>query len=928
MNNSPDNINKLENLAHFLVLQRFPAEVPTEAGIKECLAQARILTPVTDEECDKVLKLLYAHLQVTMEIGVAVVDESTYKPWLNERKQDITFYYWDRYRKYLERSKNWNGVVIETLGRVSDEILDLLGNPANETSWQRCGLIMGDVQSGKTANYATLCNKAMDAGYRVLIILAGTQENLRRQTQERLDLELVGLDSQLILDRVGRKLPVGVGRIDGNHFVATFTSKNNDFDQKLLNNLNMRITTCLEPVVFVIKKQKHRLTYLEKWLRIYNAGPDGKIDSPMLLIDDEADNASVNTKDDDDPTTINECIRKLLILFKRASYVGVTATPYANIFINPDNEKEMLGNDLFPRDFIYSLAPPTNYIGNTAIFGDESSHEYVVQDIGDDAEHTIPIKHGSQFNVEDLPESLYTALNYFVLINVIRDIRGPIHSHRSMLVNISRFTNVQSQTRNIIHAWIERIKSAAINFGSLEPQEAMRNSSIKSLYDTWQAFHLSLLCEKDWRTVQQHWLCYAVNRLTVVEVNQRTSSAILDYDAYKDNGFRVIAVGGNSLTRGLTLEGLCVSYFYRNSQAYDTLLQMGRWFGYRIGYEDLCRVWMTDEARECYSHITKATNELRDEIYSMRYYGMTPREFGLKVRSSPGSTERMVSKLLITARNKMRHATDYIHTVSVSAELLETPKIIIDTDRIIGNFNLAKQFVAYLEATHKKADDSVFHSTHNVWVDVPREKVASFIRSYIADPLYLHFQTDGLADFIAQANHLESWDIALPEGDTKEEYCITNKTVIKRQERSVDISPNKKSIRINGAKLRVGSRPCTRYGLDNSIVEEITQRRKQNKQQVPDKDFLMKPDRKPLLLIHFINIKPHTNLEKPERVEDRTLVVQVMDRLNGKKACVVALSVGFPLATKDNTMYVKYKINLVQQELLLEAATEAQNADD
>jgi hypothetical protein len=927
MDKSPDNINKLENLAHLLILQRFPTEVPTEAGIKECLTQARTLIPASDEECDQVLKLLYAHLRVTMEIGVAVVDESTYKPWLNERKQHINFYYWERYHKYLEISKNWNGVVIETLGRVSDEILDLLGNPVNEEPWQRRGLIMGDVQSGKTANYATLCNKAMDAGYKVIIILAGTQENLRRQTQERLDLELVGLDSQLILDRVGRKLPVGVGHIDGSHFVATFTSKNNDFDQKLLNNLNMRITTCLEPVVFVIKKQKHRLTYLEKWLRIYNAGADGKIDSPMLLIDDEADNASVNTKDDDDPTTINECIRKLLTLFKRASYVGVTATPYANIFINPDNEKEMIGNDLFPRDFIYSLSAPTNYVGNSAIFGVESSHDYVVQDIGDDAEHNIQIKHPSKFIVNELPNSLYTALNYFVLTNVIRDIRGPINSHRSMLVNISRFTNVQSQVLNIIHAWIERTKSAAINFGSLEPREALRNSSIKSLYDTWVAFNCSQYCEIDWRTIQQKWLYNAINRLTAVEVNQKTGSAVLDYDAYKDNGFRVIAVGGNSLTRGLTLEGLCVSYFYRNSQAYDTLLQMGRWFGYRIGYEDICRVWMTDEARECYSHITKATNELRDEIYSMRYYGMTPREFGLKVRSHPDSTERMVGKLLVTARNKMRHAEDYIHTVSVSNVLLETPKILIDNERLLGNYNLAKHFISDLEANQKSASDSIFHSNHKLWVDVPREKIASMIRSYTSDPSYLHFQTDGLADFISGASQLALWDVAIPEGSIEEDYGITSRTVIKLQERAVDISINKKSIRIGGEKLRVGSRPCTRYGLSETEVDEITRSAKQCKRPITDKTFLV-PNRKPLLLIHFISIKLHNSLEKPEKVVEKSLVTQVAERLKEQNACVVALGVGFPLATADSTMYVKYKINLVQQEQLLEAAIEAQDADD
>jgi hypothetical protein len=306
---------------------------------------------------------------------------------------------------------------------------------------------------------------------------------------------------------------------------------------------------------------------------------------------------------------------------------------------------------------------------------------------------------------------------------------------------------------------------------------------------------------------------------------------------------------------------------------------------------------------------------------------MTPREFGLKVRSSPDSTERMVGKLLVTARNKMRNAADYVHTVSVSSELLETPKIPLDSARLLGNYNLARQFVIDIETTQKPADDSVFHSTHKLWVDIPREKVASMIRSYASDPFYLRLQTDGLADFISGANHLALWDVAVPEGDTNEEYWITPTMAIKRQERSVDISANKKNIRISGAKLRVGSRPCTRYGLDKSLVDEITHSSQQNNRQVSDKAFLI-PNRKPLLLLHFLNIMPHANLDKPEKLVDKTTVIQVTERLKEQNACVVALGIGFPLATTDNTMYVKYKINLVQQEQLLEAATEAQSADD
>ena len=123
-------------------------------------------------------------------------------------------------------------------------------------------------------------------------------------------------------------------------------------------------------VVFVIKKNKSILNNLIRWLKSNNADTRGVISKSLLLSDDEADNASVNTNDPEkDPTAINKAIRELLKLFRQSSYLGITATPYANIFINPDNEDEMRGDDLFPRDFIYALSPPTNYIGAEDIFG-------------------------------------------------------------------------------------------------------------------------------------------------------------------------------------------------------------------------------------------------------------------------------------------------------------------------------------------------------------------------------------------------------------------------------------------------------------------------------------------------------------------------------------------------------------------------------
>ena len=294
-----NNIDTIEKIC--MVLLGNNDDIPAEALIREKLDEACKICPVSVSEYEQVLKNLFERLRVSMDTGIVVLDKDTYKPWLITRMADIDFFYWNRYREYLELTKGWNSRVISSLGRVTDEILDLLGNPENDSHWQRRGLVIGDVQSGKTATYTALCNKAMDAGYRVIIILAGTQENLRRQTQERLDKELVGLDSELVLDRLGRKLCIGVGKNNGTRSVATFTSKTNDFDQKLLNNLNLRITTCTEPVVFVIKKQKQRLSYLATWLKTYNAGSDGLINQPILLIDDKADNASVNTREDEDP---------------------------------------------------------------------------------------------------------------------------------------------------------------------------------------------------------------------------------------------------------------------------------------------------------------------------------------------------------------------------------------------------------------------------------------------------------------------------------------------------------------------------------------------------------------------------------------------------------------------------------------------------
>jgi hypothetical protein len=345
-------------------------------------------------------------------------------------------------------------------------------------------------------------------------------------------------------------------------------------------------------VLVVVKKNKRILENLEKWLSDFNANKQGTIDTPLLLIDYEADSASVNTNPlGVDPTQINQRIRALLRLFTRSSYLGFTATPFANIFIDPDTEHEMLGDDLFPRDFIYTLDSPTNYVGPTALFGDQPRFD-LLRTI-EDAYEVFPLRHKSDLHVEVLPETLVDAVFSFLLANAIRDLRGQGPTHRSMLVNVSRFTSVQDQVATLVHETLSAVQQDIRNYSQLPETQALNNSSLARARDVWDREYSDT--EFDWPAVQKSLLNSALP-VTVKAINQRTGAASLDYARHKDSGLRVIAIGGNSLSRGLTLEGLSTSYFFRNSQMYDTLLQMGRWFGYRDGHADLCRLWISVRA--------------------------------------------------------------------------------------------------------------------------------------------------------------------------------------------------------------------------------------------------------------------------------------------------------------------------------------------
>lgn len=888
------NCKTLENT----VLVSLPGDrVPTEEEVFELASRLRTVFPVADDDFEQLIRSLHARLTITMEMGTVLIEQD-HVPWLMARKPAIDPFYWNRYSMLLKKL-SWPPQVVSTLDRITDEILDQIGNPELGNTWKRRGLVVGDVQSGKTATYTALCSKAADAGYKIIILLTGTLENLRRQTQERLDEGFVGRDSSTLLQQksTGYSRKVGVGLIDSSRSAGVFTSRQRDFNREIVNALGFTLNAFTEPVLVVIKKNKRILENLRNWLRSYNADSSGRIDSTLLLIDDEADNASINTRSqDNDPTAINEGIRSILRLFTRTSYVGFTATPFANIFVDPDTEDEMLGHDLFPRDFIYCLEAPSNYTGPSAVFA-EDSRLNMLRPIGD-AGGSFPPRHRSSLIVEDLPESLREAIRTFIISTTIRDLRGEESGHRSMLVNVSQFTLVQDQVAGLIDLELRNIQQDIRNYSQLPPSEALKIESISELRRTWEREYQG--AGFGWPSVQKGLLDGTLP-IVVKAVNQRTGAASLDYKAYSQTGLRVIAVGGNSLSRGLTLEGLCVSYFYRNSQMYDTLLQMGRWFGYRDGYEDLVRLWITDDAAQWYSHISLASEELRDECKKMRVLARTPRDFGLKVRLSPDS-------LIVTARNKMRLSYTIERLVSVSERLIETPRIRSSRDSIRANVLAIKDFLDDLSANSIARDSSLGHS---LWRKVPKALIAKLISSYNSHPSNMRFQGADLADFLDRtpAPGLADWDVAIPNGE--EEVIDFFGVRLQPQKRTVEINTQTRAILVSGAKARVGSRGIEKLGIAPEKVKEIEEEYKASNpgKSIPDSKY-REIRQRPLLLIHLVNA--YLDKENPYDSGGDPLI---------------ALGLSFPKF--DDSGFagrVKYRVNLVEWRSMFES--EADDEED
>jgi hypothetical protein len=759
---------------------------PTKEKIREAVSQALLVyskkEKPEDIEEETLIRDLETSYNVWMPEGTILEDKKDHLPWLPDRRAEINWDFWNRYRDYLKNEKGWAPTTIDRLDQLTDSILERLEEPQRSEEWSRRGMVVGQVQSGKTSNYTGLISKAVDAGYKIIIVLAGSHNSLRSQTQLRIDEGFLGWDSQnnRAFDKGNRFIGAGLIRTSKplRALPVTSSADNGDLSKKIAEQCGAAPGGS-DPILMVVKKNKNVLTNLVRWASNWaDKNVQGRKiikDSPLLVIDDEADNASVNTKEvkldetgipleQQDPTAINKLIRRLLHSFEKTAYVGYTATPFANIFIHPQVKTDEDGDDLFPRHFIVNLPAPSNYIGPVQVFGLDSNS--VVDSLGDledftgleiirtvkDQDEWIPTNHKKDHVPPHLPESLKEAIRVFVLSCAVRFWRGQKTDHNSMLIHVTRYTDVQGWVTKLVldeltslHRQLRYSEGSALD-QVLSKFEYLWNKDFvptsKLIIGTKLQPHVPM---PEWEDVKP--LLYQVAAKIQVKKINGTAKDVLDYWG-SPNGLNIIAIGGDKLSRGLTLEGLSVSYYLRASKMYDTLMQMGRWFGYRPDYLDVCRLYTTDELVEWYKHITVASEELRNEFDYMADMGATPEEFGLKVRTHP-------TGLIITGANKMRNGT--VMKLSFAGAISETYLFGKDENIIRQNLQATEDLISGL-GTYTIAKNNF------IWKQVESNKIIDFLSNYQSHKNARLANTKILVEYIQSQNksaELESWAVAL-----------------------------------------------------------------------------------------------------------------------------------------------------------------------
>lgn len=775
-------IEILTNMARQLLTSRAGPTPERDAIAKAVATVAPVVTATTqyDFTADEVAGVV-RHLEslYVVEQGAALALTDTRRPpdwYVGERRRPGRFA-----SRYLQKlaEEGWPIRSVEELRDSTARVVELLDDPQRNGPWDWRGLVVGDVQSGKTAHYTGVIARAADAGYRVIVVMAGMHDVLRLQTQQRLETDFLGYDTNPKSPTSdGGRPRIGVGCIDYRGLIVdslTYADPKGDFSLRVARQANF--APLAQPCLLVVKKNASVLRNLNMWIARL---PEESRAAPLLVIDDEADQASIDTgdqpllpdgtfDDDYDPTRINGEIRKLLKAFDRSAYIAYTATPFANILMHDERAAQDYGADLFPSTFILSLTPPDDYFGPAAVFGTNDEGDQgglpLVRLVDQSGEGWITDSHDKTlrptFEGQDtLPPSVMDAIDAFLISCAARAARGQDRVHNSMLIHVSRFVDVH----DLVHGQVQQSLDAtrAMIAGGDAP-------TIERLRLLWEGDFkpTSLEMERtvfsrgagalDWPAVLAR-LPESVDRIRVAVANGRSKTGI-DYDAYKESGLSVIVIGGDKLSRGLTLEGLTVSYFLRISKQYDSLLQMGRWFGYRRGFADLCRLYTTPDMEDWFRHVATANRELRSQLAHMQLMLETPREYGLRVASH--------SIMRVTAVNKQRYA--FQQQVGYGGEGKIQTVMHRDAASIELNAAATDLFLEELPACTRPPARHRSDATARglFWPDVAGRAIASYLRS-LSFPEEAHdIQGRSLAAYIdlqMQQNELTSWTVFVPEG--------------------------------------------------------------------------------------------------------------------------------------------------------------------
>jgi hypothetical protein len=856
------------------------------------------------DDLEAIRRQLEFMFSVRQEAGSSI--KSDYAPWLGDRKKRIDFYYWTRLRQYYLGDDVLPPNVVSQLDNVTDEVLDYCGNPDDEGLWSRRGMVMGHVQSGKTTNYASLISKAADSGYKIIILLAGLTNSLRQQTQERMDEAFIGKRSMFNDTRV-ELMPIMTYCSGKRTHPAYGTTRDQDFS-KAVSQFGVTLANLKDPIIFVVKKNKSILSNLLEWIISQSNGQ--RIHYPLMLVDDEADNASVNThKDPKKSTAINEYIRQILQQFSRSSYVGYTATPFANIFIDPNTEDEMRGDDLFPRHFIKTLDAPSNYVGATRVFPQQGDLRKQMLRIVKDYDVSLPLAHKRDHQLQELPSSLKEAIRAFLIVRAVRVLRGDGKKHASMMVNVSRFNDVQERVHGLVYSY-QKALDDSVRTNSALGEQGLSDPLMSDLKKTY---------EKEFSEVEFSFseimmnLLEASRSIVVRTVNMRGGE--LDYEKNRRSGLHVVAVGGLALARGLTLEGLAITYILRNAEASDTLMQMARWFGYRRNYEDICRLYICKQAVEHYEYIADAVEELRGELKRMELRGETPEQFGLKVRRSE-------TGIRITAANKMRSAKSIQFAQSYESRHVEGYALENSGDTNRENFKVVFDFLATLGASHKPLESDeppvVKEMTkHLVWRGVSGDAVYGLLTAFKfhADQPALGW-IDGrrslFSDYCSDRlrSELSLWDVVVPLNNGRRADSFDAKYLGDSQELPIRARNSGRVKKSSGIMVFKPTGDRNRVADPNEDAPLLLPRTLRERADEIRKEGEFRGDRafcnvrtRPLLLVHVFN----------SDVEDETFAL--------KGTPIVSLSFCMP-PTNQGVQARTYQVNAVYRKQMEALFTE------